>query len=55
MRCLIALFIACCFLFSCTSRDERLQKLGNGIVEKIEGFKKTNGYLPGNLSEVGII
>lgn len=46
----IALYF--CFFSSCT---ESKQKLGEEIIAKIETYKKTNGYLPNHLKDIGII
>ncbi len=49
---LITLVISFCFLTSCIDKK---QKLGEEIIAKIENYKKANGHLPDNLTELGVI
>jgi hypothetical protein len=49
---LIKLSILFAFFFSC-SHLEQNKKAGNEIIKKIELYKKTNGFLPNSLQEIG--
>jgi hypothetical protein len=42
------------FLFIRNSRETELEIEGNQLVEKIEKYKKENGFLPNKLSDIGV-
>ena len=52
----IALLVLCLVLAvsGCETREQRLVKQGNELIEQITSFQKANNRLPENVGELGI-
>lgn len=46
--------VLCGSIFSCTTKDEKLQKEAGEIINKIEEYKALKNQLPSSLTEIGI-
>lgn len=48
------LIVLILLIFSCNRREDHMEIFGFSVIQKIENYRKSNGYLPKKLSEIGI-